>query len=87
MPYRRCAEAARMSRARILVIDGNRAATREQQVAAGGSPSGEGYVEALKRLAAVDAATSSAPPMARCTLPPAAGIAQPTMVSPSPARR
>lgn len=43
-----------MSRARVLVIDGNRAATREQQVAAGGSPSGEGYVEVLKSLAPVD---------------------------------
>jgi GMP synthase (glutamine-hydrolysing) len=40
--------------ARILVIDGNRAATREQQVAAGGSASGEGYVEVLQGLAAVD---------------------------------
>jgi GMP synthase (glutamine-hydrolysing) len=43
-----------MSRARILVIDGNRAATRAQQVAAGGSPSGEGYVEVLESLAAVE---------------------------------
>ena len=40
-----------MSRAHILVIDGNRAATRAQQVAAGGSPSGEGYVEVLQSLA------------------------------------
>ncbi len=38
---------------RILVIDGNRAATREQQVAAGGQATGEGYVQALKRLAEV----------------------------------
>jgi GMP synthase (glutamine-hydrolysing) len=36
----------------ILVIDGNRAATREQQVAAGGRPSGEGYAEVLKSLGA-----------------------------------
>jgi GMP synthase (glutamine-hydrolysing) len=36
----------------ILVIDGNRAATREQQVAAGGQPSGEGYVEVLRSLGA-----------------------------------
>jgi len=39
--------------ARILVIDGNRAATREQQVAAGGQPSGEGYARTLRGLAAV----------------------------------
>jgi len=39
--------------ARILVIDGNRAATREQQVAAGGQPSGEGYAQVLQSLAAV----------------------------------
>jgi GMP synthase (glutamine-hydrolysing) len=38
---------------RILVVDGNRAATREQQVAAGGKPSGEGYVEVLQQLAQV----------------------------------
>jgi GMP synthase (glutamine-hydrolysing) len=43
-----------LSPARILVIDGNRAATRQQQVAAGGSASGEDYVEVLKTLAAVD---------------------------------
>jgi GMP synthase (glutamine-hydrolysing) len=36
----------------ILVIDGNRAATREQQVAAGGQPSGEGYAQVLKSLGA-----------------------------------
>ena len=42
-----------MSTARILVIDGNRAAVREQQVAAGGQPSGEGYVQVLESLAAV----------------------------------
>ena len=42
-----------MGSARILVVDGNRAAVREQQVAAGGSPTGEGYVEILKRLAPV----------------------------------
>ncbi|MGH8306081.1 MAG: glutamine amidotransferase-related protein, partial [Steroidobacteraceae bacterium] len=35
------------------MIDGNRAAIREQQVAAGGSATGEGYVEVLQRLAAV----------------------------------
>jgi len=39
--------------ARILVIDGNRAATREQQVAAGGQSSGEGYVQVLQELAPV----------------------------------
>jgi GMP synthase (glutamine-hydrolysing) len=43
-----------MARPSILVIDGNRAATREQQVAAGGQPSGEGYVQVLKSLAEVD---------------------------------
>lgn len=42
-----------MGQPRILVIDGNRAATREQQVAAGGQPSGEGYVQALQALADV----------------------------------
>jgi GMP synthase (glutamine-hydrolysing) len=42
-----------MSEPRILVIDGNRAETREQQVAAGGQPTGEGYAQGLQRLAAV----------------------------------
>jgi hypothetical protein len=42
-----------MSRPRILVIDGNRAVTREAQVAAGGQSSGEGYAQVLQRLAAV----------------------------------
>jgi GMP synthase (glutamine-hydrolysing) len=42
-----------MSQAHILVIDGNRAATREQQVAAGGQPSGEGYGQLLQSLADV----------------------------------
>jgi GMP synthase (glutamine-hydrolysing) len=42
-----------MTRARILVIDGNRAATRAQQVAAGGQPSGEGYAQVLQSLADV----------------------------------
>ena len=42
-----------MAEASILVVDGNRAATREQQVAAGGQPSGEGYAQALQSLAAV----------------------------------
>ena len=35
------------------MIDGNRAATREQQVAAGGQPSGEGYSQVLQGLAEV----------------------------------
>ena len=39
--------------AHILVIDGNRAATREQQVAAGGQSSGEGYAQVLQGLAPV----------------------------------
>ena len=43
-----------MTRPSVLVIDGNRAATREAQVAAGGAPSGEGYVRVLQQLAAVD---------------------------------
>jgi GMP synthase (glutamine-hydrolysing) len=43
-----------MSRARVLVIDGNRAATRAAQVAAGGQPSGEGYVRVLQQLAPLD---------------------------------
>jgi len=42
-----------MTRPRILVIDGNRAATRAQQVAAGGQASGEGYAQALQSLAEV----------------------------------
>jgi GMP synthase (glutamine-hydrolysing) len=42
-----------MSAPRVLVIDGNRAVTREQQVAAGGKPSGEGYAEVLQQLAEV----------------------------------
>ena len=42
-----------MERPRILVVDGNRAATREQQVAAGGQPSGEGYAQVLQSLAEV----------------------------------
>ena len=43
-----------MGKLRVLVIDGNRAATREQQVAAGGQPSGEGYVRVLQQLAPLD---------------------------------
>ncbi len=42
-----------MSAPRVLIIDGNRAAIRDQQVAAGGSPSGEGYARTLERLAQV----------------------------------
>lgn len=42
-----------MSRPSILIIDGNRAAIREQQVAAGGSPTGEAYARTLESLAAV----------------------------------
>ncbi|HET9330709.1 MAG TPA: type 1 glutamine amidotransferase [Steroidobacteraceae bacterium] len=42
-----------MSAARILIIDGNRAAIREQQIAAGGSATGEGYVGVLTGLAPV----------------------------------
>ncbi|MFI4868382.1 MAG: type 1 glutamine amidotransferase [Steroidobacterales bacterium] len=42
-----------MSQPRILVIDGNRAITREAQVAAGGQPSGEGYAQVLQQLARV----------------------------------
>ncbi len=37
----------------VLVVDGNRAAVREQQVAAGGSPTGEAYARTLESLAAV----------------------------------
>jgi len=40
-----------MSEARVLIIDGNRAATREKQVAAGGQSSGEGYAKVLQGLA------------------------------------
>jgi GMP synthase (glutamine-hydrolysing) len=43
-----------MARPRVLVIDGNVEATRRAQVAAGGAPSGEGYVAVLEELAAVD---------------------------------
>ncbi|MGH8254435.1 MAG: type 1 glutamine amidotransferase [Steroidobacteraceae bacterium] len=42
-----------MSQPRVLIIDGNRAAIREQQAAAGGTPTGEGYVRALQQLAPV----------------------------------
>jgi GMP synthase (glutamine-hydrolysing) len=42
-----------MSRPSILVVDGNRQSVREQQVAAGGSPSGEAYARTLESLAAV----------------------------------
>jgi len=42
-----------VNEARVLIIDGNRAATREQQVAAGGKPSGEGYAQVLQELGAV----------------------------------
>jgi GMP synthase (glutamine-hydrolysing) len=42
-----------MSPVSVLVIDGNKAATREQQVAAGGSPTGEGYARVLESLAPV----------------------------------
>jgi GMP synthase (glutamine-hydrolysing) len=42
-----------MGNPRILVIDGNRAATREQQVAAGGQAPGEGYAQVLGRVADV----------------------------------
>jgi GMP synthase (glutamine-hydrolysing) len=37
----------------ILVVDGNRAATRDAQVAAGGQPTGEGYAQVLQQLAPV----------------------------------
>jgi GMP synthase (glutamine-hydrolysing) len=43
-----------VSGARVLVIDGNRAATRAAQVAAGGQPSGEGYVRVLQQLAPLE---------------------------------
>lgn len=42
-----------MSRPSVLVIDGNRLSVREQQVAAGGSPTGEAYARTLESLAAV----------------------------------
>lgn len=42
-----------MAHAHILVIDGNRAATRAQHVAAGGQPSGEAYAQVLERLGEV----------------------------------
>ena len=42
-----------MSRPSVLVIDGNRQGVREQQVAAGGSPTGEAYARTLESLAAV----------------------------------
>src|SRR6266403_258939 len=50
---RGCKSTRDMAQPSILVIDGNRAATREQQIAAGGQPSGEGYAQVLKSLAAV----------------------------------
>ncbi len=42
-----------MNEPRILIIDGNRAATRDQQLAAGGQPSGEGYLRVLRDLAPI----------------------------------
>lgn len=42
-----------MSRPSVLVIDGNRSGVREQQVAAGGSPTGEAYARTLESLAAI----------------------------------
>jgi GMP synthase (glutamine-hydrolysing) len=42
-----------VSQPRVLIVDGNRAAIREQQAAAGGTPTGEGYVRALQLLAPV----------------------------------
>ena len=42
-----------MSPPSILVVDGNRREVREQQVAAGGSPTGEAYARTLESLAAV----------------------------------
>jgi GMP synthase (glutamine-hydrolysing) len=42
-----------VSAPRVLIVDGNRAAIRDQQVAAGGSPSGEGYARTLEYLAGV----------------------------------
>ena len=42
-----------MDEARVLIIDGNRAATREQQIAAGGRGTGEGYAHTLRQLAAL----------------------------------
>ena len=42
-----------MAEPRILIIDGNRAAIREQQAAAGGRPTGEGYARTLQGLAPV----------------------------------
>ena len=44
---------SQVARPKILVIDGNRAATRAQQVAAGGQPSGEAYAQVLQSLAEV----------------------------------
>jgi len=43
-----------MANPRVLVIDGNLEATRQAQVAAGGAPSGEGYVAVLRQLAALE---------------------------------
>ncbi len=42
-----------VSSASILIMDGNRAATRAQQIAAGGQASGEGYAQVLQALAPV----------------------------------
>src|SRR2546421_2872141 len=50
---RGCKSTRDMAEPSILVIDGNRAATREQQIAAGGQSTGEGYAQVLKSLAAV----------------------------------
>ncbi len=62
-----------MTRARILVIDGNRAATREQHVAAGGRPSGEGYAQVLQSLAEVSCDIVR-PADGEVTFPPGTGL-------------
>jgi GMP synthase (glutamine-hydrolysing) len=64
-----------MPRPRILVIDGNRAATRAQQVAAGGRPSGEGYVEVLLALHAELHCDIVRPADAPVTFPDGASLA------------
>ncbi len=75
----------RMSRARILVIDGNRAATREQQIAAGGSAVRGGLRRGAQQPWRPWSATSSARPTASAAFRRAGSPA--TMASPSPARR
>jgi GMP synthase (glutamine-hydrolysing) len=58
----------------ILVIDGNHAVTRQQQVAVGGRPSGEEYVRVLEELGPVSCDIVR-PADGEVHLPPGSGLA------------